>query len=105
MSLWELSSEKLKTQLNKPRNSSVLYPASVITPLQMTLHTWYVEARGLRVTVSRLNGAVNGSHKVVVQRPTSRIFHPVIRSVFVSHCDLTKTREVGHRPTTLWELV
>ena len=71
----------------------------------MALHIWYVGARGFRTTVSRLNGAINGSHKVVVQRPTSRIFHPVIRSVLVNHSDLTKTREVGHRPTTLWELV
>jgi len=63
----------------------------------MALHTWYAGAHGTRATISRLNGAATGSPKVVGQRPTSRIFHPAIGSVFVSHCDLTKTREVGPR--------
>ena len=39
-----------------------------------------------------------------MHRPTSRNFHPAIGSVSVSHSELTKSREVGRHPTTLWEL-
>ena len=71
--------------------ASVLYRFMSAHPYKLALHTWYVEAKAVGYSISRLNGRVNGLPNVFGQRPTSRAFHPAIGSVSVSHSDLDQS--------------